>query len=697
MTCTPNYDLDHRVISFTSEHVLNGEYSASVLLMDPTRLDDPTNVAEEQPCGSGLSPIKINIDVVSSPPPETPLAYGLEGTVGDNTSLETCMIDTPTTIPNWVYGIKQSYDKSIENGTASISVTSFYEHLKGKAISTQQFKGAYIETVFDTIFSYYLGIPNFLVNVVDYGVSGVWEFDTILGPIEGADTYAELQALCTAVGANLFVQTDGRLTIEKWKDDQSPVEYAILPRMTISAEPAGYEKGKTTIIRVRGASLGMLDCGDLVMSNNDDTDGTKKKGAMKKVAVSGIKTKSVKITHNNLSGNQDDIRNALELSPTVERLGGKKDLGSGTYTARYTPKSLETFFGPDPTSIDFLIYGTKQSKQSEGFYGDYFGPKYHKSYSNTRSFENKQLQWMAGMFPIPFSSFGKGAFGTAFFNNKEDDPDSKDGKYQPDQPTFQQIEIVATAPSAALVGPELEEIGNKYVYTKEKLFELAVRRFKEIKMAENTWNVKTGYLPCLKLNQVVTFHTLDTEDAPSRLITGIVGGISLEHTVTDEGPETYMNLSIMSTDCLGKDQYTSSNLVNSKCAGDNSSTLNPWQTSALGLDQQSGMSFNNGYLLTTPGTSLAYMGYSLDTIDTSAVSYNWSFDYYMLQGTANLFLTMPTSFGTGSLTLAGSGTASDIIIPGLATSRDFVWQLMATGAANYYSIRNFTVTKTVNG
>ena len=75
---------------------------------------------------------------------------------------------------------------------------------------------------------------------------------------------------------------------------------------------------------------------------------------------------------------------------------------------------------------------------------------------------------------------------------------------------------------------------SQYVYTKDRLFDLAVRRFKEIKMAENTWNVKTGYLPCIKLNQVVEFKTLDTEDAPSRTIKGIVGGISLEHSEAEE-------------------------------------------------------------------------------------------------------------------------------------------------------------------
>lgn len=699
MTCPINTNLDHRVISFNSEHVLNGEYSGSVLVADLTRIDDPTNVAEGQPCGTGVSPIKINIEVENQSNPTSPMAYGEDAVSGDlDADVVNCLDDSydANIGPNWIYGLKYSYDQSIEEGTASMSVRSFFEHLKGRAISTQQFQGTDVKTVFDVLFQYYLGIPQFLFNIVDYNTAGVWDDDTILGPIEGADSQAELQALCTAVGANLFVQTDGRLTIEKWKDHNSPVEYDIPARMTISAEPAGYERGRTTVVRARGAALGMLDCGDQVLSNNDDTDGSSKKGSMKKVAVSGIKTKSVKITHNNLNGSQDDIRNALEVSPTVERIGGKKNIGKGTYTARYTPKSLNTFFGPNPASIDFLIYGTMQSKQTEGFYGNYFGPKYHKAYANSGAFANKQLQWLAGMFPVPFSSFGKGAFGSAIFNNMEDDPDNKSGDYQQDQPTFQQIETVASSPYAPTIGPELEEVGNKYVYTKDRLFDLAVRRFQEIKMAENTWNVQTGYLPCIKLNQVVTFQTLDTEDSPSRTVTGVVGGISLEHSETDEGPSTIMNLTIMSTDCLGEDTYISGNLVNSRCAGDNSSSLNPWQTSALGLDEQSGMSYNNGFLFTTPGAGTAFLGYSLDTLEIGA-SYSWSFDYALMQGAASLFLTMPSSFGTGSQTLGGSGTATGTFTAGLASSQDFVWQMIGTSTANYYAIQNFEVRKTVSG
>ena len=697
MTCPTNTNLDHRVISFNSEHVLNGDYSASVLMSDLARIDDPTNVAENQPCGTGVSPIKIGIEVLAQSNPESPMVYGVEDSAGQNQDLEDCLEEsTGAVIPAWVYGLKYSYDLSIEEGTASLNVRSFFEHLKGRAISTQQFRGEYIKNVFDVLFAYYLGVPSQLFNVVDYNTLGVWDNDTILGPIEGADTYAELQALCTAVGANLFVQTDGKLTIEKWKDHNSTIEYEIPANMTISADPSGYERGRTTVVRVRGAALGMMDCGEQVISNNDDTDGSSKKGSMKKVAVSGIKTKSVKITHNNLNGTQDDIRNALELSPTVERLGGKKNIGSGTYTARYTPKSLTTFFGPNPASIDFLIYGTQQSKQTEGFYGSYFGPKYHKSYSNSGAFENKQLAWLAGMFPVPFSSFGKGAFGSSIFNNQSDDPDNKSGDYQQDQPTFQQIELVAESPQVLAIGPELEEVGNKYVYTKDQLFKLAVRRFQEIKMAENTWNVQTGYLPCIKLNQVVTFKTLDTEDSPSRTIKGVVGGISLEHSATDDGPETLMNLTIMSTDCLGNDTYTSGNLVNSRCAGDNSNALNPWQTSALNLEQQSGMSYNNAFLFTTPGTSVSFIGYSLDTIEIGA-TYNWSFDYTLMQGATGLFLTMPSTFGTGSQTLGGSGTATGSFVGGAATTPDFVWQIIANSTANYYSIQNIVITKTVAG
>ena len=282
MTCPENTNLDHRIISFNSEHVLNGDYSASVLLSDTYRLDDPTNVAEGQPCGTGVSPIKVAVEIENQTDPISPQAYG-EDVAGEDADLTNCLAEAePPTPPAWVYGLKYSYDLNIDEGTANISVRSFFEHMKGRAVSTQQFRGTDIKTVFDVLFQYYLGIPQFLFNIVDYSTLGVWDEDTILGPIEGADTYAELQALCTAVGANLFVQTDGRLTIEKWKDHNSPVEYAIPSRLIISADPSGYERGRTTVVRARGAALGMMDCGDQVLTNNDDTDGSSKKGSMKK-------------------------------------------------------------------------------------------------------------------------------------------------------------------------------------------------------------------------------------------------------------------------------------------------------------------------------------------------------------------------------------------------------------------------------
>ncbi len=97
MPCDPNYNLDNRVISFSSEHVLNGEYSATVLLMDTTRLDDPTNVEEGESCGTGVSPIEVKIDLITDTNPDTPLAYGIEETVGENVNLEDCLIDSTVT------------------------------------------------------------------------------------------------------------------------------------------------------------------------------------------------------------------------------------------------------------------------------------------------------------------------------------------------------------------------------------------------------------------------------------------------------------------------------------------------------------------------------------------------------------------------------------------------------------------------
>lgn len=125
MTCPENTNLDHRIISFNSEHVLNGDYSASVLLSDTYRLDDPTNVAEGQPCGTGVSPIKVAVEIENQTDPISPQAYG-EDVAGEDADLTNCLAEAePPTPPAWVYGLKYSYDLNIDEGTANISVRSF--------------------------------------------------------------------------------------------------------------------------------------------------------------------------------------------------------------------------------------------------------------------------------------------------------------------------------------------------------------------------------------------------------------------------------------------------------------------------------------------------------------------------------------------------------------------------------------------
>lgn len=112
------------------------------------------------------------------------------------------------------------------------------------------------------------------------------------------------------------------------------------------------------------------------------------------------------------------------------------------------------------------------------------------------------------------------------------------------------------------------------------MFELALRRFQEIELAANTWNVETIFIPTIRLNQVVEFeipNIYNNEDPQVRAdvtkVRGIVGAISVDHSASDAGESTKMRLSISDVSCLGNTLFESSNLIDSVFAGRIQETL----------------------------------------------------------------------------------------------------------------------------
>ena len=662
MTCQPTAfgDPQLRIESFTAQYVLNGAYNASIMLADIACEDDPG-------CLDICKPVQLSIDST------------LEGAGcgGENISSEvlSCFDESPI----WVNGLMRSYGRSNSDATTSISVSSYFEYLNAKPINTQQFYGSNLSFVLDTIFRYYTGTPSALTCVNSF------QDIRIKGPVEGNSTMSELAQLAQAGCANLFVQVGGCLTIERWKDHLSPTEFVIPPDLTFSAEPAQYKRSNTTVIRSRGASISKKDCGTTPISNNSAGP-----GQVTKCVIIGVPSPNASITHNNLTGSKEDILAGVEQSAEVSRIGNKRNVKDGSYSGLYVKKDGSTF-GPDPSEINFLITANSQSDIDEGVFGQYFGPGQGGA---DGGFFNSLPQWLAGNFPVPFSIFGLGAFGSLpFINGSQSYNNQSD--YQADQPSFQQEETVVSSPNIDECGIKYEEIENKYVPNKEHLFKLALRRFQEIQLSENTWNVEVPYIPCLKLNQVVEFTVPSTEDCLVDVVKGIIGGININHVKDEAGIQTTtMSLTVMDVSCLGQTPYTSGNLVLSSCAGESPSDLSPWQTAALGLESTS--SVNGGRMfMATINTGVAFLNYTHSEM-TAGDTYNWYFEYETISGSAVATYSAPIEYGSIGGNFSGDGFRSgSFAMPDGSTTKEWTFTLNGNGINTYMIIKNFKITKTV--
>lgn len=648
MSCPSGNTPLERIYAFSARYVVNGEYSASIELLDADCLDSA-------PCSGFCVPVTAGIN--------TNLVRGTQTSDEIPTAVKNCY----NVSPDWINGLMNSYGRSNAEFNSVYDVASYFEYLKNKAISTQQFPAAALSAVLPTVINIYAGVPNSLLDIVSY------DNNLIKGPVEGNNLWDELQLLAQAGCADLFVQVGGKLTIEKWKDHNSSVELVIPDSVIISAEKAKFTPPNTTAIRVRGASITGFTSGTRTLSNNEQGP-----GATSKCVQSGLKTPVVELSFNNLTGNEDDLRNAQILASNFKVFKEKAKIKQGSLTARVRNLNPAEFFGPTPTSSLFLFSGTVRSNIDEKL-GGRPADKKKNSRRNPSNIIQSALNYG---FPVPYSSFGKGAFGSEAFTEN----DSSGASPISDRSTAQQVETVLFNPKINVCGVSFEELENKYIFSRYLLFKLAVRRYQEIKMSQNVWNVETAYYPCIKLNQVVEFNVPETENCGVKTVKGIVSGLDITHTTNQDGTQdTTMALSIMDVSCLGNEEFISGNLVVpiNVSAG---LGVTGWQTSTPSLSNQASVE-DCIFLSSTGGFEPVFAKFIFAEVDIGT-EYVWSFDYQSVAGATGIIF-IGTGF-LGSLTLSGSGTHSGSFI---ATQNpiSFLWQIDPSSAIKRANICNFNL------
>lgn len=666
MSCLiTNWDDDNSFINLSAKYILNGTFTANV---DFSNQENQYTVS----CGGLCRRIEITITQ------ETDILC-LDDEEVLPADIVACLAEDP---PMWVSGVLTGFSEEtpIEGvDTVGGTIVSYFDHLNRRAVNTERFYNTSLSEVIPKVLSLYAGIPSDLYSV-DF------EDFKILGPVNGNSTLAQIQLLAQAGLASMFVQVGGVLTIEKWKDHESPVEFVIPQEFVLDVKRASYNPKRDAIVRVRGAQVPKFDCGEVPFTDSktgsDQGGYSNIPGKQGMCARSGIPTPCAKIKIFNLAGRKNDLLNArIAVSLGTVSKSSSKQIANGTLQTEVEMTS--SWLSESCTEFNVMVSGRRRADGGEGLITDYQSPvaSREKAAGNYWSGKAQEANLRYGVdgYPLPNNSFGS-SYGASNVDTGNSD------SYYKDQPSYSQVETLAIDENFSLCGNSMSEVSNPYVYETETLFQIAVRKFQETKMEENTWNVETGYIQCLKINQVVEFDVPEKEGIPKRTIKGVIAGIAIDHNPSEDA--TTMKLTISDLSCLGLTEYQSGNLINTTCGGADSSDINPWASAVVGLDASSGSEGDSIWVYSDGVPVILNLNQKLTIGD----EYFIQFIYEYISGYNELEFAYPND-ETGQ-TLLGSGIFFDSFTA-TTTSFSFQWGLPLIGVPGLYRISDLQLTKKI--
>lgn len=640
--------------AFDARYVLNGTFGASVTL---TNQEGEYTVSCDGPC----DPVRISLDADTSfPCCESP---------PDNEELVNCL-EAPS--PYWVNGIATSFEESFQEvDEVSLTVVSYFNHLGDKPLATQQFPTTPLSSVITVVSDFYGGVP---VGLRNYNIVDTY----IRGPVLGSSLIEELRLLAQAGQSHLFVQVGGILTIEPWKDHTDLPELTIPQEMVFNIQRAPYSAPNVNFIKIRGAELPQSSAGFLVFTDsriaNDSGGLSGTPGAVTKTSISGVPTPTIRSSFENLAGTEEDLKSAEYVSDETS-LVEIPETEKGSLLSVFK-KNNGSFFGPSPTVYRSLFYGTRKD-DAEYVNANQNLPLLQAQQQQSVNTFSAFFRDRFGGYPVPWGTFGN-SFGSNYSPNTN-------AAFSTDQPEFSTIETYALSPQISNCGSRSEEIQNRYILSKELLFKLAVRRFQEMKLEANTWNIEVPYLPCLRLNQVISVEIPKKYGLSQRTVTGIIAGLDVSFDA--EEPNATMRLALWDTSCLGDDLYISGNLIPFPYGGEDAKIGNPYVTSALGLDGAAGIDGGVGWLYALNGSGFFRL---IQTDMTPGDMYTLSFSYEMFGGPNSFRVSGPIIGGSFS----GSGVFSETFTP-LSATEIFEWNLVGNSFFTYFRVFNISLIKTV--
>ena len=489
----------------------------------------------------------------------------------------------------WINGVITSFEDviGISIKEVSLSIKSFFARLSRKVVNSERYEEVEVLTVLNDLMNNLGGVPPALFDFSE--LAAIVPSPKIIAIVAGNNMLEEMKKLVEAAGSELFVQKDGILTAEVWKDDSSPVD-VVIPSQAIKGVATQRNLDIVpTRITVRGRFISAYDAGTMTFSGNDSPSSADPgDDSAKRVCYrNGIKATQQILTFKNMRGSDEDRRNmsyvitaptsgqeVAKVSNSIVRSIGATGRGalsavSGTSRGALSVAVRNTSGVMDVAdrTNNLLMQGLRRPHFEWQSPNTAFVP-----HRGNRRQEGKRIGWsgwkrIEGGLHLWLDLWGQ-----------------NDSDKNADEPDDIRIEMVVDDPDLqAEFGVIHAQIDNLYLSDYNQLFEAAIRKFQEFKMQRRSWRVETTYLPCLELNDVVQFDTPEVSDATgfinlAETITGLVAEIKINF---DVAPRATMSLIVEEFKDIGTTTYTSGNLFfYPGLSGINGTFTNSWKSAA---------------------------------------------------------------------------------------------------------------------
>jgi hypothetical protein len=383
----------------------------------------------------------------------------------------------------------------------------------------------------------YFGIP---LGLLDFSSTGI---SVINLPIYGQTAWSELELLAEVCGCHLFVQVGGLLTLSPWKDDNSSVDLVLPPELIASIDVVRtVERGPTRLF-IKGKWTSMFGCGPALLTNSE---GDEPQFETPKCYITGVKEATSQLHMKNIAASKTDLINAAYLTDgdlfQFIRPATQNSNGSVSF-------SVNNGVDSTPAGVVQRTHVKILARRQDGDKGEKTS---HKG-KTTKAVISRQDRVFSKLMGLPP--------GSAFPPEADADRTSDSGDEN------RQLVAIIDTDLESEFGVIPETIDNQYVNNSLAAIAIAIRKFQEFKMRRKRYKVTSAYIAGLRLNQVVTFPTIQDPDVT---ITGRVASINVSYSPASSGFGMTMTFEVDSFEDIGNTIYTAGNLfVYPECCGIN--------------------------------------------------------------------------------------------------------------------------------